>query len=378
MDINPRSTSSDIDTGGTCVGMKSALPLQSIGNKPQSMKKDPLEAAKRHPLGRPRLKRPRREKWNFPMRVSEETSEALLSIRKHQLDIKASLMETSTQDKEILTKRDCKENCTGDTYTKQYSGQGNSVNKETKDTNRKGVNSRKCKCSGCSLLDCGLCTFCKDMIKFGGPGKKKQRCSKRKCVMKDDRSTLYSKPTTPSVSNSSPLNFLEKSGRTIKQIVPDGNCFFRAVSFHILGDEDKHCSVRAEVLKFEQRNEHMLAKFLMLPANKPSFQEHIRFLQRPDTWATQVEVIAVATMFSVAVFYCRKQDSLYHWEVINPLTCPSVSDVQGDGFPGAAIPHHFELYWDGSHYDCVVLQSTGMCSNSTPVLSGTVSYVDIT
>ena len=105
MDINPRSTSSDIDTGGTCVVMKSALPLQSIGNKPQSMKKDPLEAAKRHPLGRPRFKRPRREKWNFPMRVSEETSEALLSIRKHQLDIKASLMETSTQDKEILTKR---------------------------------------------------------------------------------------------------------------------------------------------------------------------------------------------------------------------------------------------------------------------------------
>ena len=105
MDINPRSTSSDIDTGGTCVGMKSALPLQSIGNKPQSMKKDPLEAAKRHPLGRPRLKRPRTEKWNFPIRVSEETSEALLSIRKHQLDIKASLMETSTQDKEILTKR---------------------------------------------------------------------------------------------------------------------------------------------------------------------------------------------------------------------------------------------------------------------------------
>ena len=64
-----------------------------------------------------------------------------------------------------------------------------------------GVNSRKCKCSGCSLLDCGLCTFCKDMIKFGGPGKKKQRCSKRKCVMKDDRSTLYSKVQLTTLHN---------------------------------------------------------------------------------------------------------------------------------------------------------------------------------
>lgn len=156
--------------------------------------------------------------------------------------------------------------------------------------------------------------------------------------------------------------------------MPDGNCFYRAVSFHIFGDEDKHRSVREEVLKFEQRNEHMLAKFLMSPVNKPTFQEHLTFLEQPDTWATQVEVIAIATMFCVAVFYCREKDSLYHWEVINPLTCP----VQGDNLTGAAIPHHFELYWDGSHYDCVVSQSTGICSNSTPVLRGTETYVDIT
>ena len=106
MDINPRSVFSNIDMSETCVGMKNTLPLQSIGNRLESsMKKDPLEAAKRHSLGRPRLKRPRREKWKYPTRVSDETSEALLNIRKHQLDIKASLMGTSTQDKEILMKR---------------------------------------------------------------------------------------------------------------------------------------------------------------------------------------------------------------------------------------------------------------------------------
>lgn len=106
MDINPRSVFSNIDMSETCVGMKSALPLQSIGNRLQSsMRKDLLETAKRHSLGCPRLKRPRREKWNYPTQVSKETSEALLNIRKHQLDIKASLMETSTQDKEILMKR---------------------------------------------------------------------------------------------------------------------------------------------------------------------------------------------------------------------------------------------------------------------------------
>ena len=37
------------------------------------------------------------------------------------------------------------------------------------------------KCNGCTRPDCGECQFCKDKPKFGGPGKKKQRCEKRTC-----------------------------------------------------------------------------------------------------------------------------------------------------------------------------------------------------
>ena len=37
------------------------------------------------------------------------------------------------------------------------------------------------KCSGCQLEDCGSCKFCIDMIKFGGPGRKKKRCIERVC-----------------------------------------------------------------------------------------------------------------------------------------------------------------------------------------------------
>ena len=38
------------------------------------------------------------------------------------------------------------------------------------------------KCSGCKAIDCKICTNCKDMRKYGGPGKKKKRCINRKCV----------------------------------------------------------------------------------------------------------------------------------------------------------------------------------------------------
>ena len=37
-------------------------------------------------------------------------------------------------------------------------------------------------CSGCMATDCGLCKFCYDKPKFGGEGKKKQSCLKRKCI----------------------------------------------------------------------------------------------------------------------------------------------------------------------------------------------------
>ena len=43
--------------------------------------------------------------------------------------------------------------------------------------------SRMCgNCEACSTIeDCGKCVFCKDMKKFGGPGKRHQKCLRRQC-----------------------------------------------------------------------------------------------------------------------------------------------------------------------------------------------------
>ncbi|XP_076255197.1 lysine demethylase 2 isoform X2 [Rhynchophorus ferrugineus] len=38
------------------------------------------------------------------------------------------------------------------------------------------------KCSACQRSDCGECTFCLDMVKFGGPGRAKQTCNMRQCL----------------------------------------------------------------------------------------------------------------------------------------------------------------------------------------------------
>ena len=37
-------------------------------------------------------------------------------------------------------------------------------------------------CAGCKREDRGTCRNCKDMVKFGGPGRKKQKCALRVCL----------------------------------------------------------------------------------------------------------------------------------------------------------------------------------------------------
>ena len=39
-------------------------------------------------------------------------------------------------------------------------------------------------CSACKSEDCQLCSSCKDMKEYGGPGTKKQCCVKRRCLRK--------------------------------------------------------------------------------------------------------------------------------------------------------------------------------------------------
>ena len=48
-------------------------------------------------------------------------------------------------------------------------------------------------CAGCKREDCGTCRNCKDMVKFGGPGRKKQKCALRVCLTYQSNKTALTK-----------------------------------------------------------------------------------------------------------------------------------------------------------------------------------------
>ncbi|XP_076345565.1 lysine-specific demethylase 2A-like isoform X1 [Tachypleus tridentatus] len=62
--------------------------------------------------------------------------------------------------------------------TKGKSGGKNSGN----NNNARRRRTRCKKCEACLRSDCGECHFCKDMKKFGGPGRMKQSCISRQCM----------------------------------------------------------------------------------------------------------------------------------------------------------------------------------------------------
>ena len=259
-----------------------------------------------------------------------------------------------------------------------------------------GIRRKRCgHCMGCLHTDCGQCLFCKDKPKFGGQGRLKQCCKKRKCLGLTQLST-FSQPDTTSqppqpkrMCTNTDLNtpilnlssFLQTSGRKKHPVIGDGNCFFRAISFHLLEDEEHHGIIRSLIQRFENLNQPLFEQRLINGVNKPTMMEHIRHLCYPSTWATHIEAMATATMFQVPVYYCKFHCNGYRWEIFHPLK--PADQIRLPVMPEeepytSLVAHHFELaYVDGCHYDCIVSDITGKVCQSFPPLTGCTYHIDL-
>lgn len=96
-----------------------------------------------------------------------------------------------------------------------------------KPTRRKRKNSCG-ECENCQREDCGKCSSCKDKVKFGGAGKKKQKCEEKRCLSKEtlllpaqSRNTDKSQLTTPSTRTSTKRKSAVAANLAIMNVMAD-------------------------------------------------------------------------------------------------------------------------------------------------------------
>lgn len=166
-------------------------------------------------------------------------------------------------------------------------------------------------------------------------------------------------------------------------VASDGNCLFRAISYLLFGHEDEHWSLRNLIIRFENLNSSIFEKRMTM-INQDTFEEHVKKLCHPNSWATHIEVFAIATYFQVPVYFCvdppHPSRRVYCWECYMP-----VLSVENLHYPNVTEPpfndtlsvKHFEIvYHDNCHYNSIVCADTGSLSTSPPPVTKRVVHED--
>lgn len=127
-------------------------------------------------------------------------------------------------------------------------------------------------------------------------------------------------------------------------IVPDGNCFFRAISMLISGVEDDHMTVREALTKHVADHSDIYRTFL---ESRGGMNTYVQSMRKSREWATDTEIFAAATLLNTIFEVCTEFRSNgkieYHWQTFHPLKDNSVS------LPKVYISHradHFEPILD--------------------------------
>ena len=259
-----------------------------------------------------------------------------------------------------------------------------------------GMKRKRCgTCTGCKHIhDCGMCIFCKDKPKYGGPGKRKQCCELRKCIQISNKCQVNATPKLEEIiqpslqSNSSPVTististYLMHSGRKMHPIVGDGNCLFRAISYALLRTEDHHRIVRTNVVQLMNLNKSMFSAFLIPTVNSPTIDEQVEHRMLPSVWGTHVELIAAATLFQLPIYFCtHSATNTFSWNVAKPLAHENISFpvIINEEFQQIdRTINHIEVYYhDNCHYDTIVTIDSDITPDTVPELTGR-EYSDVT
>ncbi|XP_050432722.1 uncharacterized protein LOC126840811 [Adelges cooleyi] len=109
-----------------------------------------------------------------------------------------------------------------------------------------------------------------------------------KCRQLNLQPEVYFQFNRPVKILNSPLQWID--------VVPDGNCFYRALSYWVSGTEDNHLAIRLRVLEIVRTDQRIL-EF----QGEENYREHLIWLSQ-NSWATEVEIVAATLLLDTPIY----------------------------------------------------------------------------
>ena len=133
----------------------------------------------------------------------------------------------------------------------------------------------------------------------------------------------------------------------IEKMKPDGNCFFRSMSYVLTGDQESHNKLRWEICSFMQNSgysEHIKKTLLN---NWPSVAHYLFSKQMfmDGEWASEVEIYTAALMLRTKIYVFRNIQNRKAWHLHDPALV-----VPGFVTPASSI---YIVHPNNNHYDVV-------------------------
>ena len=145
----------------------------------------------------------------------------------------------------------------------------------------------------------------------------------------------------------------------LKRTIPDGNCFFRAISYIISGCEEKHVAVREAIVH------HMLTLGCKLKSVLPANEEVKSYIQssknmQPRTWATHVEIFTTAHLLKTDIYIYTKCGNSFKWLKHSGKFLDTNLAVEKSAV--------YLQHTNGNHYDVVLSTSNNSREEATDKL----------
>ena len=114
--------------------------------------------------------------------------------------------------------------------------------------------------------------------------------------------------------------FLNSYQRRTRPIQPDGNCFFRAISQALYGQQDNHEEIRNVLVQFVTSNKDVFVKFVPLTAE--SIDKHLQRMR--ERYVGYPSGDHCFCQIPIYIDTQRSKTMEYYWEMHNPQSCSSI------------------------------------------------------